>query len=243
MNTSKKTKLIASFAFLLVASFGCSSKETTINSGNGGSPGAGGSLGAGNSGSPGAAPQAGSGGVSAGAGGGAGSAGQPSAGAAGYDTSLCSEACARAVDCKGADVAACEAQCVKELTGEGYLIPELANDFFLGLRDIEPGKECGYKFGIYWDKWAPSAEPKGKYDTLLEQNVLMECFDAFRKCNGEVTPADNKYDCIVQYYRYNKDRREKIKPCFAEKCPNKEYCAEPYQLLDQPWLDLPKPTK
>lgn len=218
---------------LLLTGLHCSSNpSTTSPDGSSGQAGAGGDVS-----SAGAAGQAGTG-PSAGAG------GESGQGGAGYDVSICPEACGRLTSCEGnVDIPACEAQCKKELQGEGHLIPEIANDFFLSLKNVDSGKECGYLNGsyIYWSKWAPISEPKGKYDKLLEQNILMECSDALFKCTQSVDISEHKSTCVYAYYRYNTDMRMKIKPCFELKCPDPGYCATQFIQQGEPWLGQPVP--
>ncbi len=174
-----------------------------------------------------------------------GEAGQ--AGATGYDVAICPEACGRLPACEEVpvNVESCVAQCQKELQGEGWLIPELANDFFLSLKNVEPGEECHFYGGgkSYWRKWAPISEPKGKYDTLLEQDVLMECFDATFRCEKSEPASDRKASCIMLYYRYNRPIREVLKSCFQLPCPDPSSCLGNYTFnlpQSEPWLGQSK---
>lgn len=187
----------------------------------------------------GSAGQAGNGGSAPSAGFG----GESGQGGAIYDTSVCPEACGRLASCEVSvvDIPVCEAQCKKELTGEGFLIPEMGNDFFVSLKNAEPGQECSFLVGYYWDKWSPSSAPKGKYDKLLEQDVLMECHDALSNCDKATPSSDYKAQCIIMYYRYRKEKRQEIKPCFDLKCPAPESCVTQISYgMKELWLGQPE---
>lgn len=183
----------------------------------------------------------------------AGSAGQNLAGASGGNAGnsggeggqgsdlakLCADSCGLLKDCPNADMLGCETQCLKEVTGTGYLIPEIALDFFKTLgeppQNIDPeykeGRRC-YWGESYWIKWSPASAPKGKYTTLQEQDVLNECANKFLQCDGETSKADHQASCLTDYYRYNVDRREKIKPCFALTCLDVHICVNSYRLSE-----------
>lgn len=202
---------------------------------------------AGGSSQGGASTQGGASGQSSAGGSSAGSSG--AAGLGGYDPSgVCPQACARLKTCNAeVDVEACSAQCQKEILGEGYLIPEMANDYFTLVRDISEENVCGFLVNeTHWlDKWKPFAKPENKFETLKEQDVFQPCVEAMTKCDGETPVPTHESFCLFSFYKYNVSRREEIKPCFASKCLDLNYCISQHQTgLWQPWLaGVPKPTE
>jgi hypothetical protein len=144
------------------------------------------------------------------------------------------------------DPAACEKQCLLEVTGQGYLIPEIAIDFFTTLGGDPAAVDPSYKdvhrcywFSNYSSKWGASFPPKNKYATLKDQGVLKECVENRFKCNGESSKETHSYFCIIEYYKYNQWKREEIKPCYAMGCWEMKGCVDGRQIPDHPWF----PTK
>lgn len=248
LNTTKiLPTLLFSLSFHL---FACSSSSPSSPAQGGSSQGGTSQNQGGTSQSQGGTSQS-DGGAAGSAGGVAGSAGQNLAGAPGGNAGtsggeggqgpdlakLCADSCGLLKDCPNADTLGCEAQCLKEVTGTGYLIPEIALDFFKTLGEPPQNIEPQYKeiHRCYWDKnywikWSPASAPKGKYTNLKDQEVLNECADKRFQCDGEASKADHQAYCLGEYYRYNTDRREKIKPCYALACLDVGICVKSHQL-------------
>jgi hypothetical protein len=152
---------------------------------------------------------------------------------------LCQQACDRVKNCGQVDLGACETQCGKELLGEGYLIQEIARDYFLTLKDFKEN-ECTYKMGAYWEKWGPNKGNSSKFDVLLEQDEFQACMTHENKCDGETPLMARQADCMSGYYQWNKEIRAKLKPCYSiPKCLDRIGCLfEGFPSLpeQEPWL-------
>lgn len=231
----------ASILPLLIAGglWACSSSNSSQvsqggASGQGGSAAQGGAQAGGQGGAQGGtSPQ---GGASSGGAGSSGEGGQP-----GYDpTSLCPQACAALLACNDAfDAPACEAQCTKELTGTGFLIPEMANDYFSFIRDAPSSTyQCSFlNTDFLWTKtWSAGIATLAKYDSLKEQELIAQCTAVQVKCDGETQQIVHKSHCVLYYYIYNTPTRDEIKNCLAGKCIDLQYCIGNNQLSTRPWL-------
>lgn len=153
---------------------------------------------------------------------------------------LCEGACNRIAACTGeitytVDLPACTAQCVKEVTGEGSLIQEIAVQFYVGMKDSAEG--CDYpRDGLspYWNSFYSEPEQIKK---LKEYNeIILPCVEMLWDCYyGE----KDSYEpgCFRHYYRYNTERRQSIKECFAKPCPDRNYCTGEQSPKSQIWID------
>lgn len=152
---------------------------------------------------------------------------------------LCPGACAAAAECHEAvGVAACLEQCAKEITGEGYLIPEVAVQLFEFINEDKSEDElkCSrMKEFTYWRlrPWEEGAEIEMKDPAALEP-----CIERMDLC---LSPGENEAGCWLRYYRYNHPYRAPILECLEAPCsPTWRDCIREHQPQGQPWLTIPE---
>lgn len=151
---------------------------------------------------------------------------------------LCTKACAVLPTCdESADLAACEAQCAKELAGAGYLDPGIAKEYFQLFVTKGTDPSCEYSKGdMAWWYWTKDGD---RIDTLPEQAVMTECRDVWSGCIGPTGTQDGfRSKCFREYYRYGKTLRGQVKACFSLKCSMTEPfdCVSNAQPKGAPWL-------
>lgn len=132
------------------------------------------------------------------------------------------------------DVAACRTQCAKELGGQGYLIPEIANDVYQQLITAGDDPKCYYSKSDYgWLLWEKDS---AFLDALAEQDLMAQCVTASARCDGG-NPNDRP-GCLMSFYRYNSDRRAQIETCFDLPCSMTEprSCFVSKQVGGHPWI-------
>ena len=164
--------------------------------------------------------------------------GSGTAGAGGTEPALCKDACGVTLSCDlSADTGACEAQCVKEITGAGYLNTQIALEYFQLFVDIGTDTNCNYSKGAFaWTYWTKDA---AKIDALPDQSVMQECRDSFLACYGPTGTVDGyRETCFMGYYRYNTSLRAVVAACLAQECKpgNIWDCVTANQPTGEPWL-------
>lgn len=154
----------------------------------------------------------------------------------------CLSACATVKTCYYAlDEAACQAQCTVELSGSGYLIPEIATAYFSRLADVGSDPDC---VETQFNHWRPDRLNPDSYELVVDdQATIQECYDATDKCIGSSSDATLE-SCFMRYYRYNTAYREPIQACFAykgdiEACIQQSDCICQHQFEDAPWVAMP----
>ncbi len=155
---------------------------------------------------------------------------------------LCVAACATVRTCYAQlEESACQHRCSVELTGTGYLIPEIATQYFQLLAEAGSDPDCAL---THFSHWRPDElNPDGFELVVEDQATLQECFDAMDFCVGSSSAA-TRDACFMLYYRYNTPYREKIRACFPyegyfEACMQQEECICQNQFEDQPWIAMP----
>ncbi|MCU0654195.1 MAG: hypothetical protein MUF64_02540 [Polyangiaceae bacterium] len=227
---------VVSFWMVLAACGSSTSSDPPAGSGGsaGSVAGQGGSVNAGAGGDAGT--------TSAGAAGNAGGAGSVPLGAVtlAEATPLCQQACATVQTCDPkADTAACQAQCIKEVTGDGYLWPEVAVKYFEDFRDAKTDTDCRYTaFGKSWERWSPDTPPPDKFDKLLDQPTLLECMKYTEKCYAANFDIQRQYYCFNNQYAFNKDSRQKVRDCMLldAPCATRSSCITASLPQGEPWL-------
>ena len=152
---------------------------------------------------------------------------------------LCPGACAAAVEWDDrVQLAACLEQCAKEVTGDGYLIPEVAIQFFafINADTNEDGQRC-WRIKTFGD-WQQSPWLPGGVEIEMEGPAANEiCVERYGFCHDR----DNVENvCWRIYYRYNHPLREKIRECLMAPCsPTWRFCIDDLQPEGQPWLAIP----
>ncbi len=155
---------------------------------------------------------------------------------------VCVAACATVRTCYAElDEPACQRQCSIERTGGGYLIPEIATQYFQILADAGSDPDCAQTYFGHWR--LDVLNPSGYELVVDDQATLQECFDATVKCTGSGTEA-TLASCFMTYYRYNTPYREKIRACFPyqgsiEACVQQEECICGNQFQDHAWIAMP----
>jgi hypothetical protein len=148
---------------------------------------------------------------------------------------VCPGACATAKTCMldRLELAACEAQCALELAGSGYLVQEIAVQYFQSLLDAGQDTDCEWtRFG----KWMLDPTNLPAYElTLAEPAVLSECVDVTYPCWGP--PIEyHEEGCFMNLYRHNEARRNEVRTCFAVSCMELSECMCLKQPPGHPWI-------
>lgn len=144
---------------------------------------------------------------------------------------LCPDACKTVKTCYAAlDSAACEAQCGKELAGNGYLIPEFAKEYFQKLKDIGTDPNCKVTNLETWilDEDAGAG--------VNDPNAMKTCIDGITKCTGSA-PTGNT--CFISYYIYNTQIRKNISACYDLDCASQSSCACDATVPWRAWVAIP----
>jgi len=167
-----------------------------------------------------------------------GTGGNAGAGGTGGSSELCSKACAVPRTCDpAADVGACEAQCNKEITGQGYLKQDLAKEYFELFVARGDDTNCEYSKGdMAWWHWT---KDRDLMDALPDQAAMKECKDVWNACIGPTSTQDGyRAACFLEYYRYGGDLRSKVKACYAMPCSMTQPfdCVVAAQPKGAPWL-------
>ena len=149
---------------------------------------------------------------------------------------VCPGACETVRTCVAeTDVNACEAQCAKELTGTGYLIPYLALPFFESLRDTKPQYACVHLDGN--DTWE-----KMHWEVTKDKDQFEECRAAMIRYYGGDDNEGFSHYCYEGFYILNQPIRDTIRPCFATSVPANEIrtCVESHDPRQRgappPWI-------
>jgi len=146
---------------------------------------------------------------------------------------LCPDACKTVKTCYGAlDTAACEAQCGKELAGNGYFIPEFAKEYFQKLKDVGTDGKCTV---TNLEAWIPP--PGQDYDAGVDDPAALKpCLDSSAKCAGG-PPTGNA--CFVGYYIYNTQYRDQFKACYQKACAYQGSCLCDASVPWRAWVAIP----
>jgi hypothetical protein len=167
------------------------------------------------------------------------------AGAVGTNA-LCPAACATVRTCYWPlDLAACEAQCTKELAGSGYLARDVADEYFQILASTGNDAGCSQtRFGK-WRPQSPSDLDPPKIQ-VADGVAMQPCLDARTRCYSD--SLDNpggmsSHACFLSYYRYSEVYRAPIRPCFAAACQVMHDCFCEHQLPGDPWVAIPYEPK
>lgn len=161
-----------------------------------------------------------------------------SGGTGAASSELCSHACAVPPTCDPkADVAACEAQCNKEVSGQGYLRADIAKEYFelFVAKGTDPGCEFS-KGDMAWWHWTTDRD---RIDALPDQAAMKECKDVWNACVGPTATLDGfRGKCFREYYRYGSAVRSEVKACYALPCTMTEpfECVSDAQPKGEPWL-------
>jgi hypothetical protein len=160
---------------------------------------------------------------------------------AGLAAEICPKACATAKSCmqaRLADVSACETQCAAEISGAGYLIPEIAVQFFEALHDHDADPDCTWTLFGAWR--LDPLHPESFHLDLDEPALITECADSLHACY-ELPVPETQEACFLEYYRYNAVTRASIHDCWTEPCFTQDgnvradcLCAK--QAIGQPWI-------
>jgi hypothetical protein len=146
---------------------------------------------------------------------------------------LCPGACKNVKSCYARlDTAACEAQCGKELAGNGYFIPEFAKEYFQKLKDAAADSRCKV---MDLEPWI--LRDGGSYNTDGADPAAMKpCVDATIKGGGR-PPAGN--GCFYGYYIYRSQYRDKMKACWKLACPYQDSCGCKAVIPWLAWVAIP----
>ena len=160
------------------------------------------------------------------------------AGAGGSGSDLCAKACASTATCDPqADVAACKAQCEKEVDGAGHLQAPVALGYFEQFAALENDQECLYsKGGFAWLWWTKNPD---RIDQLPDQSVMQQCKSTWLACWGPTGTQDGYREaCFMSHYRHNAATRAKVEACYSVACSPTEpnACVASAQPTGEPWL-------
>ena len=153
---------------------------------------------------------------------------------------LCPAACATVKSCAGdaIDAGACEAQCAVELSGQGYLVREIAIDYFQSLRDAQTDPDCQ---ATHWAAWRlDPARPDLYHLHVDDPAALDECVQAVDRCFDDVVQSFQE-TCFLIFYRYNLAHRDEVRACFAVPCAQWSDCTCTATIAGEPWVTLPPP--
>lgn len=162
--------------------------------------------------------------------------------AAGLAPELCPAACATVKTCDSSlEQGACEAQCAKELAGTGYLIQEVAVEYFQLLHDNPSDPQCYYtNFG----PWRVNVlHPEAFTIHVNELAVLNECVDVEVPCVN-LPRQTLESGCFLGFYRFTEQQRSKVRACFthtvsAATCSAMSDCFCNTTIPGSPWVTLP----
>lgn len=151
---------------------------------------------------------------------------------------LCTQACQVVLTCdSNADDEACKSQCNDELSGKGYLVPEIAKDYYQLFVNAGSDPACNYtKHQVAWQHWTLDI---ANIDQLAEPAVLDECIDKYTERWGPPQLSTNGHRdfCFMGFYRYNLSTRNSIRECFSLQCDKDALgCIDGKYINGEPWL-------
>jgi hypothetical protein len=127
---------------------------------------------------------------------------------------VCPGACETVRACEPTvDIAACETQCAKELSGDGYLIPYVALPVFKEIRDTSD-----YPCPMVYNTHA-FQKVAGEIPTDLA--LMDRCRNEMVRFSSEEPVAYTEL-CFYGFYRYNTWLRDEILPCFSPSVEGKD---------------------
>jgi hypothetical protein len=148
---------------------------------------------------------------------------------------VCPGACETVRTCVAeTDVNACEAQCAKELAGNGYLIPYVALPMFVALRDTKPDYACfNMSGGHIWEEL--------QWSVTEDKDQFEECRAAMIRFYGGDDNEGFSHYCYEVFYILNQPIRDTMRPCFDSSVPMDEIrkCIEshyPTKPSTTPWI-------